>query len=331
MNVSSATAYRLFDPAADYPAVAELVHETNVHDDEPWVPTAEALVHEWAPTSGYEAARDTLLAFDGERLVGAARVGWRERTGTVVHYMEIWVRPADRRRGIGSELLRWAEAHAIESVAAGEGGSPALPHVHSAETDRDNDAAMAFARAHGYAGIRFSFMMQRDLAEPIPDVPMPAGIDARPVAEAHHRRIWDADVEAFKDHWESAIREEADFLRFFNNPDLDTTLWQVGWAGDAVAGSVLACIYPDENRALGIQAGWLDHVSVRREWRGRGVASALIARALAGLRERGMAVARLGVDAENPTGALGVYERLGFHVERTSVKQRKPFPETVSG
>lgn len=329
MNVLTAVTYRLFDPSRDYEAAADLVRETNLHDDEPWIPTPETLAHDWAPTSGYEAGRDTLLAFDGDRLVGAARVGWRERTGTIIHNTEVWVRPGDRRRGIGTELARWAEAHAVASLAEGYGGSPALPHVHGGGTDRANEAATAFARSLGYTPVRFGFLMQRDLHEPIPEVPLPEGLEVRPVVEADHRRIWAADIEAFKDHWENAIREESDYLRFFHNPDLDTTMWQVAWDGDEVAGSVLNCIYFDENLALGVDAGWLDHVSVRREWRGRGLASALIARSLVIHRERGMSVARLGVDAENPTGALGVYERLGFTPLKGWATQRKPFPETA--
>jgi mycothiol synthase len=321
--------YRAFDPGSDFPAAAELIRRTNAHDQEPWLPTAENLVHDWAPTSGFEPARDAWLAFDGERLVGATIVGWRERTGTIVHNMEVWVRPADRRRGIGTALLRWAEEHAVESLAAGHGGDPAKPHVHNAGTDRDNDAANAFAAARGYRPIRYGFVMQRDLTEPIRDVALPDGIDVRPVVEADHRQIWAADVEAFRDHWENAIREESDYRRFFDEPDLDTSLWQVAWHGDEVAGSVMNFIYPDENRELGIDVGWLQHVSVRRPWRGRGVASALVARSLVALRDRGMAVARLGVDGANPTGALELYKRHGFFEFRGWIVQRKPFPAGV--
>ena len=236
-------AFRTFDPEHDFPIAAELIAETNRHDGEPWLPIPTELAVDWTPTSGFEPARDAQLAFDGERLVGATIVGWRERTGTIVHNMELWVRPGDRRRGIGSALLRWAEDHAVEAVRDGFGGSPALPHVHNAGTDRDNPGANAFAKAMGYAPIRFGFLMQRDLTEPIPAVPLPEGIEVRPVVEADYRQIWAADVEAFRDHWENAIREESDCRRFFDNPELDATLWQVAWAGDEVAGSVMNFIY----------------------------------------------------------------------------------------
>lgn len=329
MSVPVGITFRQFDPEHDFADAAALVREVNGHDGEPWLPTTDNLRHDWAPTSGFEPARDTRLAFEGERLVGAVIVGWRERTRTIVHNMEVWVRPADRRRGIGTALLRWTEDHAVESVAAGYGGSPDLAHVHNAGTDRDNAAANAFARAMGYAPMRYGFVMQRDLTQPIDDAPLPAGIEVQPVVEADHRRIWAADLEAFKDHWESAVRDESDYRRFFGSPDLDTSLWQVAWDGDEVAGSVMNFIYPDENRELGIQAGWLEHVSTRREYRGRGIAGALIARSLVALRDRGMTAARLGVDGTNPTGALGVYQRQGFTELMMWIAQRKPFPAGV--
>jgi ribosomal protein S18 acetylase RimI-like enzyme len=82
-------------------------------------------------------------------------------------------------------------------------------------------------------------------------------------------------------------------------------------------------IYPAENKTLGQRRGWLDHVSVRRPWRRRGLASALIAESLRAIADAGMTDAALGVDAENPTGALRVYESLGFRPTRTGVSYRK--------
>jgi ribosomal protein S18 acetylase RimI-like enzyme len=68
----------------------------------------------------------------------------------------------------------------------------------------------------------------------------------------------------------------------------------------------------------------LDSVFVRRPWRRRGLAAALVGRSLALLRDRGMTSAWLGVDADNPTGALGVYERAGFEVHLRSSAYHKP-------
>jgi len=315
---------RPFDPAADRPAMVDLICEVNAFDVVDWFPTVDQLEVDWSPAPGFDPPNDLLVVEDGDRAVAAVQIDWRERAGKIVHVIEIWVRPAYRRRGIGRGLLDWAERRVRESVAAGTGGSVDLPHVLSMGMGAHIAAAVAFANAAGYFPIRFAFVMHRDLTQPIPDVPLPAGLETRPVTADQHRRIWDADVEAFRDHWEAAVRDESDFVRFFANPDLDTTLWQVAWDGAEVAGSIANGIYRDENAHLGLDIGWLDHVSVRRPWRGRGLANALIARSLRTLRDRGMTMAALGVDSENPTGALGLYERNGFTVHQRYATFRKP-------
>jgi mycothiol synthase len=108
---------------------------------------------------------------------------------------------------------------------------------------------------------------------------------------------------------------------------VETDLWRVAWDGDEVVGSVMNQIDPEENAKSGLDIGWLEHVSVRRAWRGRGVASALIVASLHALRERGMAIASLGVDGENLTGALRLYEQLGFRRHKTWISHRKPLSE----
>ena len=323
-GISADLVERAFDPAADMRAMVELICAVNAFDDVEWFPTVEQLEVDWAPSPRFDPPRDHRLIEDGGRLVAAGGHDWRERDGKIVHAIELWVHPDFRRRGLGRRLLEWSEARARQSVDAGTGGSPDLPHVLSLGTGTHVEAGMAFARASGYIPIRYGFVMRRDLDEPIADAPMPNGLETRPVRVEDHRQIWDADVEAFGDHWEHAVRDEQDFVRFFSNPDLDTSLWQVAWDGDEVAGSIANGIYAAENAILGLDIGWLDHVSVRRPWRGRGLAAALIARSLHTLKHRGMAWAALGVDAENPTGALGLYERAGFKVHHTFATFRKP-------
>ena len=51
---------------------------------------------------------------------------------------------------------------------------------------------------------------------------------------------------------------------------------------------------------------------------------ALVAESLRVLRDAGAETARLGVDAENPHGALGLYETLGFGVVQRGRIYRKP-------
>lgn len=317
---------RPFEPDRDFPAAVDLICDTNAHDnDQDWYPTVASLAIEWAVRPGFDPARDVVVLEDDGRIVAGGTMDWRERAGKIIHSNTVWVLPGWRRRGIGRLILGWLEARARASLADGSGGPRELPHVLNVGIETSNEASAAFVAGAGYAPVRYGFQMRRPLDLPIPDVALPEGLEVRPVLPEHHRAIWEADVEAFRDHFEPRAPTEADFEHFTSDPDCDTSLWQVAWDGERIAGSVINGIYPHENKMLGVQLGWLDHVSVRRPWRGRGLAKALIARSLVVHRDRGMAVAVLGVDAENPTGALQLYEGFGFTPHRRWATLRKAF------
>jgi mycothiol synthase len=104
----------------------------------------------------------------------------------------------------------------------------------------------------------------------------------------------------------------------------DTSLWRIAWDGDKVAGQVRSYISAEENARFGRLRGYTEHISVRRPWRRRGLARALIAASFPLLRARGMTEAALGVDTENTSGALHVYESCGFRPVSRSATYRKP-------
>lgn len=316
---------RAFDPDRDYPEVAALIADANAADGTEWIPTEAQLRADWAAAQSFDPRRDLVLVTAGDRLTAMARVAVRERIDSVGHQIMVLVRPELRRRGIGSALLAWAEARAREQAAEGAGGPSDKERFLAGWSDVEVPGTLEFASAAGYELVRRFLLMVRDLSLPIVEAPLPPGLEVRPVRPEDHRRIWDADVEAFLDHFDAPIRTEGDYDAFFEDPNLDTTLWQVAWEGDEVAGSVINAIPREENARLGISRGWLEHVSVRRPWRGRGLASALTTRSLLVLRDQGVAEAALGVDAENPTGALRVYERAGFVRHRSSGAFRKAF------
>jgi mycothiol synthase len=314
--------FRLFDPARDYEPLVDLIREANTADVVEFIPTVENLRTDHDNGGEFDPRRDVLLGDVDGALVAAAETSVRTRDGIGVHQVEGWVRPAWRRRGLGRALLHWTERRAIE-VAGVDGRPP--QRALSSWPDEDQVGATALYASEGYRIVRYSFLMVRDLAEEIRAVPLPDGPEIRAVEAGDHRRIWDADTEAFRDHWNSGERTDADFASWFATPELDTSLWRVAWEGDEVAGSVMSFIWAAENEALGQSRGWLEHVSVRRPWRNRGLASALIADSLQALRAAGMTEAALRVDAENVSGALRVYESLGFRRSRTGVSFRKDF------
>jgi mycothiol synthase len=311
---------RAFDPTRDYPPFAALIGAANRADGVDELPTAEGVQVDYEHLPEFDPRRDVIVAEVEGDMVAAAETNVRTRDGVGVHYVEGWVRPDHRRRGLGRALLHWTERRAAE-VAQVDGRTG--ERVLLAWPDDTQVGAIALYEREGYEIARYGFTMLRDLTMPIAERPLPDGLEVRPVRADDHRRIWEADVEAFQDHWGHAEPTETDYERWYAIPELDTSLWQVAWDGDEVAGSVMTFVYREENDTLGIARGWLEHISVRRPWRRRGLASALIARAMLDLRARGLTEAALGVDAENLTGALRVYEALGFRRARTGIGYRK--------
>ncbi len=297
----------------DWAAIADIVNRANRADGVDEVHSAGSIAAEYPESETFRVERDALLAEVDGRPIGFVAGYVVVRDGALVGETSGALVPEHRRRRIGTAMYRATRDRLAAAIEADTGPGPRELRAYALD---EEVGVRSLLDANGYVPIRFGFEMRRFITGTLPDHPLPAGIELRTVAEDQYRRIWDADNEAFRDHWGHREQEEGDFIARFHGPETDTSLWCVAWDGDEVVGSVQNAIYVDENAALGITRGWLDHVSVRRAWRGRGVAKALCAASFAVLRERGMTEAWLGVDAGNPTGALALYEGLGFHVVR---------------
>jgi mycothiol synthase len=106
-------------------------------------------------------------------------------------------------------------------------------------------------------------------------------------------------------------------------------LWVVAWEGSQVAGGILNWIDEAANKQFNHQLGWTDPIFTCQPWRKRGLARALLMRSLQLLKDRGMNQAALGVDTQNPSGALGFYESCGFKMEHLSIIYEKDVPVSV--
>ena len=299
---------------ADWDTLADVVNRARRADGIDELRNGPELASQYAESDMFALARDVLVAeLDGQ--VVAFSMGHRVvRGGALI--AETWgaVVPQVRRQGLGTALF--ARTHERLAAECGADPRPGPREMRSYALDQEA-ADRAMLDAQGYVPIRYGFEMRRYLTGVLPDHALPADLELRPVAEADHRSIYNADNEAFEDHWGHRDPEESDFEARFHGPEADTGLWCVAWDGDQVAGVVVNAIFHEENEHLGVRRGWLEHVSVRRPWRGRGLAKALCAASFRRLREHGIDEAWLGVDASNPTGALRLYEGLGFGVVRT--------------
>ena len=315
--------FRRYRGPDEHPAMARVygaAHEADGLED---VPSLEQFNLNYSTLVNCDPQSDMVLAeVDGE-LVAYARVFWTDQVDGSRSYENFgFIHPAWRRRGLGMAMHRRNEER-LREIAAGH------PEVETKwlssegmETAVGNAALLARS---GYTPVRYFYEMVAPTLEGIASPPMPEGLEVRPARTEHFRAIWDASAEAFRDHWGEPEATEKDWERFRDNPEhVERPFWMIGWEGEEVAGVVTTTVPEEENRERARKRVWVESVSVRRPWRRRGLAKALLARSLVAAREAGFTSAGLGVDAENPTGALGLYESLGFAAERTGIAYRKP-------
>jgi mycothiol synthase len=314
--------HRQFAGPADYPQFARIITACARGEGDDRVETAEGIAAGYAHLERCDPARDLRVVEVDGRAVAYSRVWWdQEPDGPRVYRHVCFVDPAHGRRGIGAALFAWNESRLGDIAREHDGVQETLLEVWS--NDR-NEGATALARAFGYEPITYAAEMVRPTVDDLPEHPLPDGLEIRPVREEDIRTIWEADVEAFRDHWGFVEQTETDYQRFRAYPYLDPTLWKVAWDEQGVAGQVKSFIDTAANEEHGRKRGWTEQISTARRWRRRGVAKALIVESIRELASRGMTEVALGVHTENPNGAFDLYAGLGYEVVKTWTTYRKP-------
>jgi ribosomal protein S18 acetylase RimI-like enzyme len=297
----------------DYPAMNAVANRCRAADGVGFATSDDDFAAFYSHLANCDPARDLFVVTVDDAVIGYARTaefqeiaGDRARLHEVICFLE----PAWRRRGIGRAMLSVLESR-VREIAAAEPG--VLLRQMQSEVGDKAVGNVALLEGAGYRPVRYTFAMRRPNLDDQPDAPMPEGLEIREVQPEHLRAIWEADAEAFRDHWGASEPTEAGYLEFLDNATpAQTALWRVAWDGDLVAGMVRNYISAEGNERDGVQRGWVENISVRRPWRHRGLARALMAASFPLLRARGMTEGMLGVDTENLTGALRVYQSVGF-------------------
>ena len=249
--------------------------------------------------------------------------------GTLVGLIETWMtskppvhpwnwvctHPDHLDKGIWEYLLTWGENRSRAALDMVEPGLRVAPRTGS---EHHNEAGIRIIKDLGWTHIRSYYRMETDL-DFAPDIPaLPAGILIRPFDPATETEaVYRCFVDSFSDHFGFVEQPfENGFNEFKHNlieePGHDPNYWFVAVDGNEIAGISL-CRPVDAEDA---ESGWVNELGVRRPWRKRGIASALLKHSFAALYARGQKRAALGVDATSLTGAQRIYEKAGMHVTR---------------
>ena len=294
--------------SADLAAWHELLHRMAQEDQPDWV-EERADLEQILGSSKTDPAKDTILGLDDAGVPRAVGVIQRNPGSTLIHSMG-GVDPAWRRQGIGTALYTWQAGRArrrLDEDGAGQG----MLRTYAEERV---PSQLALMEATGNAVVRYFTEMTRPLQGEIPEVEIAAGLHLVTFSEDLSEAVRLAHNEAFQDHWGSEPRDEESWRFTVTHPEFkpEWSLAVVDGASGEVAAYQLASYDAASKELLGHTEGYTDLLGVRRNWRGLRLAPALLAEAMRRFKADGIEHAGLGVDTENPSGALGLYERLGY-------------------
>jgi mycothiol synthase len=263
----------------DYAAMIDVFHRARIVDGTGWELSAESLAGDLRML-GTRAADTIVIAAAEERVVGWVRVwdfGRSPDEGRLLMHSG-QVEPEWRGRGIGRALLRGAQVE-LGRIRAWDERDPAGTTVGMhAWLFASNESTIGMLEADGYRRLRYVIEMTRPLVD-LPSAELPVGLTTRPVQSEDRIAIVHAMDAAMHDHRGWPEWSDDQLIEMLDHPirgQLD--VWQIAWDGERVVGGVLGYIDDAENEAMHRRRGYTEGIFTLREWRGRGVASALIAR-----------------------------------------------------
>jgi mycothiol synthase len=275
---------------ADAPAVTALTGATDSHFlGEPEL-SEQDLRRRWTELT---LDRDAWLFELDNQLAGYAAL--HGAPNKIVHG---YVHPQHFGRGVGTRIVELTES---------EARSREIETIQNAVLAGDK-RARALLASHGYSELRHFYRMEIELNAHPAAATWPDGFDVGAVdytneADAFHGTL----DEAFAEEFGHELGQDIDWRARRERPGFDPALWFVVKEGSAVVAAVLC----EEERFGG---GWIAAIGVRKPWRRQGLGFALLLHAFDQLYARGQRRITLGVDAENPTGAMRLYERAGMQV-----------------
>ena len=315
--------FRSFQSEADYALMHFILLESAKADHVVETANLDDIRNWCTSTERFDPKQDIIFALDDTATeIGFSRVSWYTGKDDVKLYTQSsFLLPEYRKTGVWSEMVKENE-YRLREIATRH---PYRQRFFQSWATENQKEWISVLENKGYKAVRHFNNMLHSL-ENIPDQTLPDGIEVRPVQDDHYRKIWDAQRDVQKELFEYVAEQWVDdsFQAWLNDPSHTPHLWQIAWCGDQVTGMVLARINEVENQELNRKRGYTEHVFIRKPWRKRGIAKALIANSLKEFKKLDIEEAELGVDTENESGAYEFYRRMGYRTISTDIWFRKP-------
>ena len=261
---------------------------------------------------GFDLEHDAVVVADGERIVAYASFVRGD-------YVDVYVHPDYRNAGIGKALLEWSERRALERTPPGE-------EIRVGQViTTGSTGARRLLEKRGYEPVRTYWRMTMPLADSPPPPAWPEGVVVRTFdQERDTRAVFGLVQDAFGDNERHTAESFEEWQAFMIDRDaFEPGLWFIAESDGEIVGCVLCPNYEDE--------GWIRQLAVSRDWRRRGLGTALLRQAMSEFHRRGRRELGLVVDSWNRTGAKELYERAGMTVSREHVRLEKTLQAPSNG
>ncbi len=317
--------FRIMRGESDHEEMAKVANASWAADKVVYMVNAEDISFDYGPTDNFDPANDCILAEVDGRLIGfCSVVRQQDLKNQTLFVHSAHLLPEWRSTNLRRIMLQMNESRGVEIAKSRSGDTSRFLETWANVSD-ENDWR-AIVELEGYEHYRSILEMERPDLENIPEFSLPTGVEVREVRPDQYAIVWSAMREAMMedtnytdDKWSDEAME-----RDTKTPIWTPRLWQIAWNGGEVVGGVFAFIDKEENEKFSMKRGYTEMIFVSPPWRHQGVARALIARGLKALKGEGMERAVLDVHTDNPSGAMKLYQSLGYETVKQFGYYRKP-------
>lgn len=300
----------------DFSAVIEVHRASTSFDGVPQVMTLDELEDELDDEHVLLSTDTSLVLVDDEPVAYAYTYHLPSEVREERCYIWGQVAPAHRRTGIGTALMEWGLGRAEAQLCSSDRSLPR--YIRTDRYDHITGAHVLFERM-GMRPVRYMEELLRPLTD-LPPIPEVEGIRVLPWPDDRDEEIREEKDASFADHWGSTPTSPARWQQMVRGHGARPDLSFVAVDDDGrVVAHCLNKRFAEDDDLLGRSDGWIDTLGTLREWRGHGIASALVAHSLHAFAAAGLTHASIGVDSENPSGAARLYRALGFEPRQRSI------------
>lgn len=216
---------------------------------------------------------------------------------------------------MGTALFHWEVDAGTRRLEEFDDG---LEHVLRCYSLQNITDRIRLFEREGFEEVRRSYIMDRDLSQPIAETPFREDIQIIPWDTARNEEAWEVFNTTFRDHWGfEPIAAAVWNMEYVGGADFIPSASRMAICSGKLVGIALVDI--SKSQSADKRRGWIRELGVLRDYRKQGIASALMTGVMFSLRDAGLDAASLGVDTQNLTGALRLYERLGFAADQVSL------------